>query len=134
MVNVDQHAEFEDGLAALWLYARRCREGLEPKPAKSPIPDPPTDLNALDLNAHGLDLSLGFQPATFRKALDGIIPVVYEHLYEEIKTIGPEYMERVGWETHDKISRTTMAHMKSHDPKWFLTSNFGQSIGCKEAR
>lgn len=89
------------------------------------MPEPPADLAKIDLASFGLDPIVGYSPTALRKALDDIIPTLYEHLYSEIGTLSPDYCEKIGEATLGKVHAKMQAHLQQYDPKWFLCSAYG---------
>jgi hypothetical protein len=125
--NVEEHHMFAEPLDACWLYLRRCRAALSPapQPATSPVPAPSQEVEGIDMSAYPTLNSTRFDPNVLRKHMDTFITPLAAHLTEEIDTLTPEIMLRVGQEG-DKLLRAEMQKvMMAYEPSWFLCSVFG---------
>ena len=127
--NVEQHAEFASQLTAAWIYVRECRSSLSPQPKASPVPAPSGDDLSVDPAAWGLDPKLGFQPTVFRTEMDKWLIPLTQHLDEEIDTLDPEWIARMGEKEFRRQTKVVEKYLQSYDPAWFLASVIGTSPG-----
>ena len=125
--NVEQHAGFAAQLNASWLYVRACRANLTPPPKVSPVPPPTEEELRADPADHGLDPKLGFQPQAFRAEMDKWLLPLAVHLEEEIVTLDPKWIEKMGEPEFIRQGKATEKYLQSYDPAWFLVSAIGES-------
>lgn len=124
--NVEQHAGFAAQLNAAWLYVRACRSNLSPPPKASPVPPPTEEELRADPADHGLDPKLGFQPQAFRAEMDKWLLPLAVHLEEEIVTLDPKWIEKMGEPEFIRQGKATEKYLQSYDPAWFLVSAIGE--------
>ena len=122
--NIKEHHAFSHAMDATWLYLRKCRALLQPTPRPSPIPEPPADVNEIDLGQFGLDPAAGFNPQALRKHMDSWMLALAKHLADEIDTLTPEYIISVGKDNITQINKDVVKHLQSYDPTWFLCSTY----------
>ena len=126
--NIEEHAVFANQLNAAWIYIRTCRSSLTPTPSASPVPPPSEEDLKVDPAKWGLDPKLGFQPKVFRAEMDKwLIPLV-EHLDEEIATLEPAWIEKMGEKELNAQRKVVDKYLQSYDPAWFLVSTVGESV------
>ncbi|CAD6578401.1 MAG: hypothetical protein TREMPRED_002171 [Tremellales sp. Tagirdzhanova-0007] len=120
--NVEQHHLFSEALEATWLYLRKCRENLSPTPLPSPVPEPDEEINSIDLTKYGLDPTKPFSPTVLRAHMDTWVLVLAQHLLEEIDTLKPELMKKIGEKELKAIDAVVVKSLQAYDPSWFLSS------------
>jgi hypothetical protein len=123
--NIEEHHLFDIPMDATWLYLRRCRAALTPPPPASPVPEPPAEVLAIDLGRYGLDPSRPFDPQALRTHIEGWARPLVEHLKDEIHTISPEYIAKVGQGNIETLDKAVLKHLQGYDPSWFLCSVYG---------
>ena len=132
--NIEQHHAFTVELDATWLYLRRCRSNLKPTPPPSPVPEPPPDVANLDMSVYpDLDPTKPFSSDALRTHIDTWILSLAHHLNEEILTLAPEHMEKIGEKEIKRIDGEAQKHLQVFDPSWFLCAFMGTS-GSKGER
>ena len=126
--NVEQHHLFESALALSWVYVRHARSALSPKPPPSPVPAPGADVinvaNSAKAQFPELDFEKPFNARALRKQMEVWLPVATKHMADEIDTLSPEWMERVGQEALNRSGAELMKAMKAEGPHWALCSAF----------
>ncbi|RSH93904.1 hypothetical protein EHS25_006556 [Saitozyma podzolica] len=125
--NVAEHHIFSEALDATWLYVRHCRAALTPAAwPPTPVPEPNDAIKSIDMTRYSadLDMSKPFDPAGFRRHIDGFMPSLIEHLRDEIDTLAPDLIEPMGQQADDELKKIVQSHLRGYDPKWFLCSAF----------
>jgi hypothetical protein len=128
--NVAEHHIFSEALDATWLYVRHCRAALTPAAwPPTPVPEPNDAIKSIDMTRYSadLDMSKPFDPAGFRRHIDGFMPSLIEHLRDEIDTLAPDLIEPMGQQADDELKKIVQSHLRGYDPKWFLCSAFSES-------
>lgn len=52
--------------------------------------------------------------------MDSFVLVLAEHLHDEIDSLHPDKIEKVGKKEDERIRSDVLAHLKKYDPAWFL--------------
>lgn len=84
------------------------------------------EVEAINLSGTDLDPEGGFDPAKLRRHMDGFVPLLAEHLYDEIATLSPGNLKTFSEEQGKEYDGMVEAHLKSYDPTWFLCSSIGE--------
>jgi hypothetical protein len=71
-----------------------------------------------------IDVTKPYDPQGLRRHIDSFIMLLAEHLRDEIDTLRPELIEKIGEKNDREIRKNVQAHLQSYDPKWFLCSAF----------
>ena len=92
------------------------------------MPPPPQNiLEELDKNAYPeLDYTKPFDPQALRGQMEKWMPGLTHHMRDEIDTLSPENIEKVGQKADKEIRDAVVKHLQSYDPAWFLCSAFSE--------
>ena len=125
--NVEQHHIFHPALDAAWLYVHKCRQNLTPTPQKITVPVPPPRIQAIDLsqNAYFKSSMNAFDPKAFQDQMDTWVLPLVTHLRDEIDTLKPEYMEKIGEKVVEEDHKAVLKTFGEYDPAWFLCCAIG---------
>ena len=83
----------------------------------------------MDLTKYdGLDPTKAFSPTALRAHMDSWVLTLAQHLFEEIDTLKPEYMEKIGENRLKAIDAEVVKYLQSYDPSWFLSNFMGTLI------
>ena len=126
--NVDEHRAFKAQLLTAFLYVKECRSALKPAPPILVMPDAKEIVELNVSSAPTFDSSKPFDPAALQKQMEGWIAPLVQHLTDEIATLKPEYMEKIGEKEHHAVEKRTEKHLQSYDPSWFFVSALGESL------
>lgn len=124
-VNVVQHHAFAPQLDQTWQYVRQCRQGIKPLLVPA-VKDVIPEIEAIDLSGTNLDPVKGFNPERLQKHMDGFLPLLAEHLHDEISTLAPENFAAFGEKEQRETDKAVESHLKAYDPSWFLCSVVGE--------
>ena len=93
------------------------------------MPEPPLEIANIDLSVyHGLDPSKPFSPDALRAHMNTYLLSIARHLAEEIASLAPDYMEKVGEKNIKRIAKELQIHFSNYDPSWFLGMFLGTSV------
>ncbi|GFZ45784.1 hypothetical protein JCM24511_03514 [Saitozyma sp. JCM 24511] len=130
--NVAQHHAFAPALDALWNHLHTLSYNLSPPKSKSrsPFPALPSEVSSIDLSQFPLlsAAPTSYDPTMIRNHMDSFVLVLAEHLHDEIDSLHPDKIEKVGKKEDERIRSDVLAHLKKYDPAWFLCAAMNRQV------
>lgn len=119
--NIAEHHDFDDHLAASYVWLRRCREALNP-PTQDPIPAPTAAHKAkLDLFPD-LAKTRTFDATTLQKHMDSFINKLSTHLVHEVQMLKADNLKTTDQAHMQQLFEELGKYIQRHDPKWYLVA------------
>ena len=90
-----------------------------PNPPPSPVHEPPPETAKLDLSVCELAPTKPFSPDALQAHSDAYFLPLARHLNEEISTLAPKHIEKVGETELARIDSEVRTRLQDYDPSCF---------------